>query len=488
VVLGILAHKPPAIHLIGTTESGKTYRQILSEVEKYWQGMPRPTYNFEVEPSSSADAFSKIVLEWNKLKEMGIKEPKKVAIDITGGKKTMVSGAFTAAAIYGFDIWYVDSGEYDPILQTPVPGTERYIEVLNPLDVFSIKDRQNAENLFNNGRYQEAYELLNRAINLLKREEYADFIKGTEIVQEVEKLYPWAQMYSHWDRMEYTEALTAMEQIGISQDDIRYEALETLASIDSTRKEIMEYLESEYKWILDVIDNDKDQPPSDEELKRLKKQYYESEENLEGERNLEREANTRTLEKLYRDAVNDSDRFPFFFALDLYLSAIRLENRVRYDDALLRMNRAIEIWGQYCLYRDGSAEPLRPSWTKKIGKFRIKLPLSWKITDLMKKLSDLGRITKEQFNRIDERIEVRNNLSITHSIGNCNKDDLAALKEEANKILDDFSKNYLCARKKEKPNEKEITYANLIERLTFKKAEEILNKAISSTSETTALR
>ena len=109
-------------------------------------------------------------------------------------------------------------------------------------------------------------------------------------------------------------------------------------------------------------------------------------------------------------------------------------------------------------------------------------PLSWEITDLMKKLFKLGRITEEQFKLINEFIEVRNNLSITHSIGNCNKYDLAALKEETNKILDDFSKNYLCARKEKKPNEEDITYTDLIEKLTFKKAEEILNEAISSTS------
>ncbi len=438
VVLGILAHKPLAIHLVGTAGSRQTHRQILNEVETYWQEMPEPTDDFGVEPSSSADAFSKIVLKWNELKKVGVKEPEKVAIDITGGKKTMVAGAFTAAAVYGFDIWYVDSGEYDPILQTPVPGTEKYIEVLNPMNIFSIKNQQDAITLFDRGQYQEAYESFQEAIDILRDPEYADIIKDTEIMQGVKKLHSWAQVYAHWDRMKYADALADIKDIGVSQDDIRYEALETLASLDNTRKGILE--------------------------NELKKQDYEKIGALEGE------ANTRTLEKLYRDATNDNDRFPVFFALDLYLSAIRFKKRKRYDDALLRMNRAIEIWGQYCLYQDGF-NPLRTKNNK---------PRSLSMSELMCEMKASGRISEEQFNLINELIAVRNNLSIIHSIGNCNKFALADLKEEANKILDDFSKNYLCVRKNKNPKEEDITFTNLIERLTFKKAEEILNEKTSS--------
>jgi len=52
-------------------------------------------------------------------------------VDISGGKKSMVSGSQLAANIFGFDVYYVDFEEFDIKQRRPVHGTE-FINSLNP--------------------------------------------------------------------------------------------------------------------------------------------------------------------------------------------------------------------------------------------------------------------------------------------------------------------------------------------------------------------
>ena len=62
--------------------------------------------------------------------------PMKLAMDITGGKKSMVSGAAMAGAVLGADIYYVDSREFLQEFRKPKPGSE-YLNLLeNPYVVF----------------------------------------------------------------------------------------------------------------------------------------------------------------------------------------------------------------------------------------------------------------------------------------------------------------------------------------------------------------
>ena len=46
------------------------------------------------------------------------------AIDITGGKKSMVASASIFARDYNFNVLYVDYDEYIPQLRRPMPGSE----------------------------------------------------------------------------------------------------------------------------------------------------------------------------------------------------------------------------------------------------------------------------------------------------------------------------------------------------------------------------
>lgn len=108
----------------------------------------------EVDPSSPADVFRRIVAWIRQHPES------RCALDCTGGKKPMDSGAARAASFYGLPAYYLDFDGYDPVLRRPRPWTCRYRELPLPDDVFGLANRTRVLEAFRNGRYAEADQVL----------------------------------------------------------------------------------------------------------------------------------------------------------------------------------------------------------------------------------------------------------------------------------------------------------------------------------------
>lgn len=91
-------------------------------------------------PKFLPEGFEKIELKdesfetiYDTLKEqMAFNEGKSYAINITGGKKSMVASASIFARDFNSTIIYVDYDEYDSDLRRPMPGTERMNIVYTP--------------------------------------------------------------------------------------------------------------------------------------------------------------------------------------------------------------------------------------------------------------------------------------------------------------------------------------------------------------------
>ena len=90
-------------------------------------------------------------------------ENKRIALDLTGGKKTMIGGGFTAGSIWSespdCDMFYVDSEEYNIAPGAPVPGTEFLNLLENPYDVYNVQTVQSAKELFSKLNYEAAANL-----------------------------------------------------------------------------------------------------------------------------------------------------------------------------------------------------------------------------------------------------------------------------------------------------------------------------------------
>jgi len=83
-----------------------------------------------------------------------------VVIDVTGSKKSMVSGAYLYAAYAGARISYVDFDEYDPKNRRPYGYSCRIGELSNPYQTFALREWERARALYGQYQFREARTIL----------------------------------------------------------------------------------------------------------------------------------------------------------------------------------------------------------------------------------------------------------------------------------------------------------------------------------------
>ena len=132
----------------------------------------------------------------------------KIALDLTGGKKTMIGGGFTAGSIYSLspkcDMFYVDSSEYDPDRGAPKPGTEFLSELKNPYEVYNVQSVGQAKELFKQHNYEASAQLWEDVYE--KLEDYAERYELEGEQEAVEKYLYMSDCYGFWDAFDYLEA------------------------------------------------------------------------------------------------------------------------------------------------------------------------------------------------------------------------------------------------------------------------------------------
>ena len=143
-----------------------------------------------------------------------------IALDLTGGKKTMIGGGFTAGSILGFadsirssgfDMFYVDSSEYDSDRGAPKPGTEFLSRLDNPYNVYNVQSVQQAEKLFEKHNYEAAADLWEEVEKKLTTS-----VRGSKSPAEqyglndeqkmVQSNLAMANCYKLWDAFDYNGA------------------------------------------------------------------------------------------------------------------------------------------------------------------------------------------------------------------------------------------------------------------------------------------
>lgn len=98
---------------------------------------------------------------------------RRVVIDITGAKKTMVAGAFLFAAYTNAEISYVDFHSYDPDKHRPYGYSCEIIKVKNPFQEWQLRDWERASQLYTQYDFEGALSVLKKKlpINLSQWEE-----------------------------------------------------------------------------------------------------------------------------------------------------------------------------------------------------------------------------------------------------------------------------------------------------------------------------
>ncbi len=169
VILTILALKPKEVKFIISEET----KPILDIIVQKTGLKPSQFDSLTVASSNIEDVYEAIR---NSVRD---KDLGKVAIDITGGKKSMVGGAAQAAGYLGCAAFYVDYSEYNKAFRKPTPGSEYLNFLRNPYEIFGELELDRAMELYRAGDYSAALEILSR---LLSR---APEIKAARIKKEI---------------------------------------------------------------------------------------------------------------------------------------------------------------------------------------------------------------------------------------------------------------------------------------------------------------
>ncbi len=227
IVLTILALKPKEVKFIISQET-KTMLDIIVEKANL---KPSQYETEKVDSSNIEEVYSSI------RKFIAHSDTSKIAIDISGGKKSMVGGAAQAAGYLGCAVFYVDYQKYHKYLRKPIPGTE-YLNLLrNPYEIFGELEMDRALELYRAGDYSAAVEVVSRL--LLKAPE----IKEARIKKEI------FAMYKAWDAYLFEKALKhANEAINWIE---KYKIYGELKAALLQQKEILrKILNEESPWIV----------------------------------------------------------------------------------------------------------------------------------------------------------------------------------------------------------------------------------------------
>ena len=152
------------------------------------------------------------------LKDDLMDQSRRVIVDITGAKKTMVAGAFMLAAYSDTEIYYVDSKRHntDKFIGRPYGYACHFRDVDNPLKDLALQSWNNIEKLYNKGDYAHALAILQTIIPKADEKEPEEESHEKEhnlYLQNIQQLETYLQICAHWDEGDIQEAAELIPEL-----------------------------------------------------------------------------------------------------------------------------------------------------------------------------------------------------------------------------------------------------------------------------------
>lgn len=120
--------------------------------------------------------------------------PQNVAVDITGGTKSMTGGLAVVGALLSFQLLYVSNDNYCNVKRRPIPGSE-YLELLqNPYEAYGSIQEMEANQLMSRQDYHGALRL------------FEELKEKAPDPRRYEILYHIASGYESWDLLDFKTA------------------------------------------------------------------------------------------------------------------------------------------------------------------------------------------------------------------------------------------------------------------------------------------
>lgn len=303
------------------TKSSLKFKEVFEEFKKEF-GLKFEIYHKTTKSSSdTAEIYHKIERVLRNHKK------KKIAIDITGGKKPTIAAGFFGASLHSdendIDILYMDFTKYKN--NRPIYGSEFITILLNPNDIFSAIERKELEELFDSGQYRAARRfskgIRDRLRSILKKNQSYNL---DEQVSEIQKIYYFSKLYELRNDFDYERCEIKEEYL--TKDEIKG----------------MFKLKKAYEKILDMEEG-------------LIRNGYKG-------INVSTEL-TRRLHSIFKN-----DDSCLYLALDRYISALRYKN-IDYQSYILRLVSVLELAGT--IYTKGQSTLLKDK-VNKVPNYELK--------------------------------------------------------------------------------------------------------------------
>ena len=133
----------------------------------------------------------------------GRRNDKRVLIDITGAKKSMIVGAYLFATFADVPVTYVDFDDYHEKYGKPYGYTCKIAELDNPAEKFHLSDWAEVERLYCTHAFRAASKLLDKLKDSLAS--WPDKVFADEI-PAIEKLQQVLAVYQLWEDGDYSQA------------------------------------------------------------------------------------------------------------------------------------------------------------------------------------------------------------------------------------------------------------------------------------------
>lgn len=223
LILSILAIKPVRVGLLYTKETERLLKRIQNEAELELPKLDKR----EIDGSSTVEVYKAIMELYEKWER-----PMNIAVDITGGKKSMVGGAAMAGAVLGADIFYVDNTKFTQ--GKPEPGSE-YLSLLdNPYTIFGDLEVDKARDLYSRHDYAGAQRIFTQLISKV-----SDANKNITY----EAYGCLCAAYEAWDNLDIGKAKTFLDRLVKIIKQFSISELSSLQDLESCFVEKIKALE-----------------------------------------------------------------------------------------------------------------------------------------------------------------------------------------------------------------------------------------------------
>ena len=137
-----------------------------------------------------------------------INEGKKVVVDITGAKKSMVSGAYLFSSYAKTMVSYVNYKKYNQEFGKPYGYTCKIDQLENPFELFKLREWDRVQYLYEHYAFRSAIELIKDIKTSTKSYFENDELDSITILEK------WLEFYRLWDDGDYGSSLTKLKDIG----------------------------------------------------------------------------------------------------------------------------------------------------------------------------------------------------------------------------------------------------------------------------------